>query len=80
MKMDLETLAKIVEEKVPTARAACIPQANQIVVTFTNRPDVEVALLTPWLQRKLKGNSLDSDELFSLLSEVKRIGGIQVCI
>ena len=80
MKMDLETLAKVVEEKVPTARAACIPQANQIVVTFTNRPDVEVALLTPWLHRTLKGKSLDSDELLSLLLEVKRIGGIQVCM
>lgn len=77
MKMNLETLARIVEERVPTAKATCEPEANQIVVTFTGRPDVEVALLTPWLQNKLKRNDLDSEDLFRLISDIQGIGGTQ---
>ncbi len=73
MKMDLESLAKIVEERVPTARATCVHEANQIVVTFTNRPDVEVALLTPWFQMKLKSRSLTLDEVDDVLITLKKL-------
>lgn len=77
MKMDLETLARIVEERVPTARATCVPEANQIVVKFINRPEVEVALLTPWLQTQMRKNDVDSEELFKTISDVKRISETQ---
>ena len=73
MKMDLETLAKIVEEQVPTARATCVPEANQIVVTFTNRPDVEISLLTPWQQNSLISGSMSDDDLKELLQSVRTI-------
>ena len=73
MKMDLETLCRRVEATVPTARATAIPEANQIVVTFTNRPDVEVALLTPYYQAKLSKGIIESDDLIALLLELKRI-------
>lgn len=53
MKMDLETLVQIVEEQIPTARVTCVTGANQIVATFSNRPDVEVAFLTPYFQAQL---------------------------
>ncbi len=71
MKMDLETLAKIVEEQVPTARATCVPEANQIVVTFTNRPDVEVALLTPWYQNRAKNHTLDVSDVLELVMSIR---------
>lgn len=75
MKMDLETLARIVEEQVSTARATCVPKANQIVVAFTNRPDVELALLTPWLQKMVSCGEIEPDELQHLISELVEIGG-----
>lgn len=73
MKMDLETLAKIVEERVPTARATCVPEVNQIVVTFTNRPDVEVSLLAPYLQSQLRMGRIGTDDLSELLFTLRRI-------
>ena len=73
MKLDLETLAKIVEERVPTARATCVPEANQIVVTFTNRPDVEVALLTPWMQRGLVNGTLVYQDITELIQSLQSI-------
>lgn len=71
--MDLETLAKIVEEQVPTTKTNIFPEANQIVVTFTNRPGVEVALLTPWLQKKVLEKNVTHEELFSLIEELNSI-------
>ena len=73
MKMDLETLAKIVEERVPMARATCVPEVTQIVVMFTNRPDVEVALLTPFQQKELKLGDFSSEELFEMVSTLSQI-------
>ena len=73
MMMDLETLAKIVEEQVPTTKTNIFPEANQIVVTFRNRPGVEVALLTPWLQKKVLEKNVTHEELFSLIEELNSI-------
>lgn len=73
MKMDLETLARIVEERVPTAKAICFPEANQIVVTFTQRPDIEVALLTPWFQKQIKKGDLELPELREIIESVMRL-------
>lgn len=75
MKIDLETLARIVEERVPSAAATCVPGANQIVVTFENRPDVEVALLTPYQQKVLKLGDFPSEELFEIISTLSLISG-----
>ena len=73
MKMNLEKLARIVEESAPNVKTVCFPEENQIVVSFADRPDVEVSLLTPWMQKKLKNNELDSDELFLILTEINSI-------
>lgn len=73
MKMDLETLAKIVEEQVPTARATCVPEVNQIIVAFMNRPDVEVALLTPYYQSSIKAGSLDVADIDDLVESVRML-------
>ena len=45
--MTLEKLADIVERKIPTAQCEVIQAAMQIIVTFTTRPGVSIALLTP---------------------------------
>lgn len=70
MKMDLETLAKIVEERVPTARPTCIPEANQIVITFTNRPNIEMALLTPYFQSLLVRGHLGTEDVFDIVNSI----------
>ena len=73
MKMDLETLCRRVEAAVPTARATAIPEATQIVVTFTNRPDVEVALLTPYLQAQIKKQQMHDEDMFALITSLVSI-------
>ena len=73
MKMDLKTLARGVEERVPTVRTICVPESNQIVVTFTNRPDIEVALLTPYYQRKVVNGDLRFIDLEELLNSLQSI-------
>ena len=73
MKMDIQVLCEKVESNIPTATTYAVPDRNQILVTFSNRPDVQIALLTPYYQGKLcKGEMSDSDVLELLLS-VKRI-------
>lgn len=47
MGITLEELSRRIEEDVPTAKALPISHANQIIISFSNRPDVEVSLLTP---------------------------------
>ena len=78
MNMDLETIAGIVNSHVCGATAICLPEINQVIVRFKTRPDVDVALLTPWQQNKIKRNAFDTDELFPLLSELNTIGGMQI--
>lgn len=73
MKMDLQTLCEKVQRAVPTARATAIPEMNQVIVTFTNRPDVEVALLTPNLQMQLRKGGLDEESFSALLFSVRRV-------
>ena len=60
MKMDLEALAKVLEEQIPNVITICVPEINQIVATFVDRPDVEIALLTPSYQTKIIRNGLES--------------------
>lgn len=73
MKMDLETLARIVEERVPIARTTCVPEAFQIVVALTNRPDVEVALLSPYYQTVVRTGSMDDADVDELVDSVKML-------
>ena len=42
MRIDLETLCRKVEQAEPTAHCQPLPGNDQAVVTFDNRPDVEV--------------------------------------
>ena len=73
MKIDLETLCRKVEAAEPNARAKAVPEQNQIIVTFTNRPDVEIALLTPWYQMQIKKGWMESDDMAELLCMIERI-------
>ena len=51
MQIDLETLCRKVEQAEPTAHCLPLPGNDQVVVTFGNRPDVEIALLIPYAQQ-----------------------------
>ena len=73
MKIDLNTLCEKVEAAVTTARALPITDATQIIVTFANRPDVEIALLTPYQQNAVRTNSLDAESVSLLLQSVRTI-------
>lgn len=78
MKMDFEKLTRIVEERVPTARATYVPEAKQIVVTFTNRPGVEISLLTPWHQNNLNRGDMSYDDLEELLHSVRTLAAFSI--
>ena len=73
MKMNLETLSEKVKQAIPTATTRIYPQQNQIIVGFTNRPDVEIALLTPYLQMKLRNETIQNDDLSEMLFSLRRI-------
>ena len=73
MKIDLETLCRKVEAAEPTARAKAVPEQNQIIVTFVNRPDVEIALLTPWYQMQFKKGWMDNEDIAELLVSTRQI-------
>ena len=73
MKIDLETLCRKVEAAEPNAKAKAVPEQNQIIVTFANRLDVEIALLTPWYQMQIKKGQMESEDVVALLLGLKRI-------
>lgn len=79
MKIDLNALCDKVEAAVPTARATAVPEINQVIVSFTNRPNVELSLLTPSQQGLLKSNEISAEDLAELLLSIKRIANYQSC-
>lgn len=74
MKIDLQTLCEKVEHAVPTARTTVVPEMHQVIVRFTNRPDVEVALLTPYLQHQVAKGHIDFEDYSNLILSICRIG------
>ena len=75
MKIDLETLCRKVEAAEPNAKAKAVPEQNQIIVTFANRPEVEIALLTPWYQRQVKKGWMKNQDILELLFDIRRLAG-----
>ena len=73
MGITLEELSRRIEEDVPTAKALPISHANQIIISFSNRPDVEVSLLTPWYQMRLSKGILSDADIGELKKELIRL-------
>ena len=71
--MTLEKLADIVERKIPTAQCEVVHEAMQIIVTFTNRPEVSIALLTPAYQKALRDDQLDLYDMNILLESLRKV-------
>ena len=71
--MTLEKLANIVERKIPTARCEVVQAAMQIIVTFTNRPEVSIALLTPVYQKAIRDDKLELFDLNILLESLHKV-------
>lgn len=71
--MTLEKLADIVERKIPTSRCEVVQASMQIIVTFTNRPGVSIALLTPAYQNAMRDNKLDLYDLNILLESLRKV-------
>lgn len=71
--MTLSDLCRRLETEVPTTRAKVLIEMNQVIVSFTSRPDVEVALLTPYYQAKAKNSHLESHDVEELITSVRRI-------
>ena len=71
--MTLEKLADVVERKIHTAQCEVIQAAMQIIVTFTNRPEVSIALLTPAYQKALCDDKLDLYDLNILLESLRKV-------
>ena len=73
MKIDLKTLCAKVEQAEPRARCHPMPTGDQALVTFTNRPDVEVWLLIPYAQQQIRKGQLDDDIYMDTLFTIRRI-------
>lgn len=73
MNIDLETLCRKVEQAEPHATCRPLPGGTQAVVTFDNRPDVEVALLVPYAQTQIRRGYLDDDLYTDLLFSIRRL-------
>lgn len=71
--MTLTALASNIEKAVPEARCQVLSAQGQIIVRFTNRPDVELTLLTSWEQRQLRDGFIDADLYSELLFSLRRI-------
>ncbi|MBR6164436.1 MAG: hypothetical protein IKQ45_00740 [Clostridia bacterium] len=71
--MTLTTLANNIEKAVPESRCQVLEAQGQIIVRFTNRPDVELTLLTSWEQRQLQDGFIDADLYSELLFSLRRI-------
>ena len=71
--MTLTALASNIEKAVPEARCQELLAQGQIIVRFTNRPDVELTLLTSWEQRQLRDGFIDADLYSELLFSLRRI-------
>jgi len=69
----LEELAKRVEKAEPTAHCNIDKWNNQIVVSFDKRPEVQIALLTPYAQKQVKQGILDNDVYADMLFSIRRI-------
>lgn len=77
MNSTLEEIAEKVEATVATAKAICVPEMNQIIVTFINRPGIEVALLSPWYQMSIKNKRLSTDDITDLIMSLEAIAQTQ---
>lgn len=76
MKIDINSLCERVEAAVPTAKAIAVPEIHQVIVTFTNRPEVEIALLTPYQQNTVRQGYIDDDDLPELLFSLRKISNV----
>lgn len=77
MKIDFQSLCDRVEAAEPSAHALIIPEQNQIIVRFDHRPDVEIVLLTPYLQSVVLQGIICDDDLSELLFSIRRIAHFQ---
>lgn len=73
MQIDLKTLCEKVEQAEPRARCHPLPTGDQALVTFTNRPDVEVWLLIPYAQQQIRTGHLDDDIYTDTLFTIRQI-------
>ena len=76
MKTDLNNLCEMVEAAVSTAKATAVPEDNQVIVTFANRSEVEIALLTPYHKNAVRQGYIDDDDLSELLFSLRRISNV----
>lgn len=73
MVLTLKELAQMVKHAEPSAMCHVVEGANQIIVRFGKRPEVEIALLLPLQQRQIAKGHLDEADLSELLFSVRRI-------
>lgn len=62
-----------IEKEEPRAKAVLTENNSQIVVSFTNRPDVELTLLTPFHQKLIRMGKISKSDVDELMYSVKNI-------
>ncbi len=75
MKPTLEPIARQIGKHIPTVKTVCVPEACQIIATFSTRPDIEIDLLTPWHRLLVMRGAFDAPEPTELIESVKSIEG-----
>ena len=73
----LEMIAAAVERAEPAARCQIDTWGCQINVSFDTRPDVEIALLTPWAQKEVRSGAINQDTLSDLLFSIRTIANYE---
>lgn len=69
--MNTEQIAKMIEQAEPRAKCAVLP--DQVIVRYTNRPEVEIAALTPYYQTRLRQGKLKIEDITPLFFEIIKI-------
>lgn len=73
MIISIEELANKVEAAEKTSHCLIDKSNNQIIVSFDNREDIEIALLNPYAKMQIIKGKLDDDIYSELLFSVKKI-------
>ncbi len=62
-----------IEKEVPGTCCFSSPDQTQIAVTFNNRTDTVIHLLTPFYQNRLSSGKITEEDILQLVSDVRSI-------
>lgn len=73
MPINLSSLCNAIESQVSGVSLIPLEIERQIKVLINERPDVQIFLLTPWYQQRLKASLLCQADVDDPIRELKRV-------